>query len=81
MTARRPLVETREPFTVAYVRSSRAVGVLWGVFGICYGIICVVVFVTPQWLGDTVHSPGSGYFGLWRRCAHTASLQVSGAVV
>jgi len=68
-------VETREWATVAYIRNSRAIGVLWGVFAICQAIISVVVFVQPQWVGDTAQSPGSGYFGLWRHCAHTASLQ------
>lgn len=34
----------------------------------CYAIINVVVFVQPQWLGDTETSKGTGYFGLWKSC-------------
>lgn len=51
-----------------FVRNSKAVGVLWGIFTICFAIISIVVFVQPQWLGDTVSSRGTGHFGLWRRC-------------
>lgn len=31
-----------------YLRNSRAIGVLWAVFTMCYAIINVVVFVQPQ---------------------------------
>ncbi|KAI1296572.1 LHFPL tetraspan subfamily member 4 protein [Halotydeus destructor] len=51
-----------------YMRNSRAIGVLWAVFTMCYAIINVVVFVQPQWLGDTETSKGTGYFGLWKSC-------------
>ena len=51
-----------------YSRNSRAIGVLWAVFSLCFAIINAVVFVQPQWLGDTVTSRGTGYFGLWRSC-------------
>ncbi|RWS12632.1 hypothetical protein B4U79_12922 [Dinothrombium tinctorium] len=51
-----------------YLRNSRAIGVLWAVFTMCYAIINVVVFVQPQWLGDTETSKGTGYFGLWKSC-------------
>ncbi|RWS29595.1 hypothetical protein B4U80_11310 [Leptotrombidium deliense] len=51
-----------------YMRNSRAIGVLWAVFTMCYAIINVVVFVQPQWLGDTESSRGTGYFGLWKSC-------------
>ena len=53
---------------VQQVRNSRAIGVLWAVFTMCYAIINVVVFVQPQWLGDTETSKGTGYFGLWKSC-------------
>lgn len=33
-----------------YLRNSRAIGVLWAVFTMCYAIINVVVFVQPQWV-------------------------------
>lgn len=51
-----------------YHRNSRAIGVLWAVFSLCFAIINAVVFVQPQWLGDTATSRGTGYFGLWRSC-------------
>lgn len=51
-----------------YARNSRAIGVLWAVFSLCFAIINAVVFVQPQWLGDTATSRGTGYFGLWRSC-------------
>lgn len=51
-----------------YTRNSRAIGVLWAVFSLCFAIINAVVFVQPQWLGDTATSRGTGYFGLWRSC-------------
>ncbi|XP_015790527.1 LHFPL tetraspan subfamily member 3 protein [Tetranychus urticae] len=51
-----------------YLRNSRAIGVLWAVFTMCYAIINFVVFVQPQWLGDTETSKGTGYFGLWKSC-------------
>ncbi|KAF7495273.1 LHFPL tetraspan subfamily member 3 protein [Sarcoptes scabiei] len=35
---------------------------------LCFAIINMVVFVQPQWLGDTATSRGTGYFGLWRSC-------------
>ncbi|KAB7497611.1 Lipoma HMGIC fusion partner-like 4 protein [Armadillidium nasatum] len=46
----------------------QAIGVLWGVFTICFAIIVVVIFIQPQWIGDTYLSKGTGYFGLWQRC-------------
>ena len=60
-----------------YLRNSKAIGVLWGVFTICYAILSVVVLVQPQWIGDTAEAPGSGYFGLWRHCVYSSALQVS----
>ncbi|XP_042235487.1 LHFPL tetraspan subfamily member 3 protein-like [Homarus americanus] len=56
-------------YTTNYIRNSKAIGVLWGVFTICFAIINIVVFVQPQWIGDTQDSKGTGYFGLWKWCA------------
>lgn len=52
----------------SYMKNSKAIGVLWGVFTICFAIIVVVVFVQPHWLGDTPDSKGTGHFGLWQAC-------------
>lgn len=41
---------------------------MWGVFTICFAIINIVVFLQPQWIGDTEDSVGTGYFGLYKWC-------------
>ncbi|XP_014676881.1 PREDICTED: lipoma HMGIC fusion partner-like 3 protein [Priapulus caudatus] len=56
-------------YRAKYVRNSRAIGVLWGVFTVCFAIVNLVAFVDAHWLGDTRDSPGVGHFGLYRRCA------------
>jgi len=55
-------------YQASYLKNSRAIGVLWCVFSMCYAIINIVVFLQPQWLGDTEVSKGTGYFGLWKHC-------------
>lgn len=61
-------VESSQIYAAKYVRNSKAVGVLWGIFTICYAIICSVAFVTPEWLGDTLESDNPARFGLWSTC-------------
>ncbi|XP_041446811.1 LHFPL tetraspan subfamily member 4 protein isoform X1 [Xenopus laevis] len=51
-----------------YMRNSRAIGVLWAIFTICFAIINVVVFIQPYWIGDSVNTPKPGYFGLFHYC-------------
>nr|XP_005333922.2 LHFPL tetraspan subfamily member 4 protein [Ictidomys tridecemlineatus] len=51
-----------------YMRNSRAIGVLWAIFTICFAIINVVVFIQPYWVGDSVSTPKPGYFGLFHYC-------------
>lgn len=55
-------------YATNYVRNSKAIGVLWGIFTICYAIIGVVAFVTPEWMGDTMGSENPARFGLWSSC-------------
>ena len=62
-------VEPSQVYTSNYLKNSKAVGVLWGVFTFCFAIIDVVVFIQPQWIGDSVESKGTGYFGLWKHCS------------
>lgn len=62
------LTETSRVYYTNYVRNSRAVGVMWGIFTICFAIFNIVVFIQPQWIGDTDDSPGAGYFGLYQYC-------------
>ncbi len=65
--------EATRVYYTNYVRNSRAVGVMWGVFTICFAIINIVVFIQPQWIGDTDTSPGTGYFGLYEFCELTGT--------
>ncbi|CAH1783056.1 unnamed protein product [Owenia fusiformis] len=60
--------ETVKVFHTNYVRNYRAVGVMWGIFTICFALINIVVFIYPQWIGDTRESVGAGYFGLYEHC-------------
>jgi hypothetical protein len=60
--------DTMRIYYTNYVRNSRAVGAMWGVFTICFAIINIVVFLQPQWIGDTDTSPSTGYFGLFEYC-------------
>lgn len=60
-------VESSHMYATNYIRNSKAIGVLWGIFTICYVIIGVVAFITPEWLGDLEHE-NPGRFGLWTRC-------------
>ena len=53
---------------------SRVITVLWIIFTVCFAILNVIVFIRPQWLGDTSDSHGVGFFGLYERCER---LQVS----
>merc|ERR1712123_206937 len=55
-------------YSTKYMRSSKAVGVLWGIFTLCYTILAIVVFMQDQWIGDADNSKGPGNFGTWRWC-------------
>ncbi|GFR78173.1 lipoma HMGIC fusion partner-like 3 protein [Elysia marginata] len=55
-----------------YVRNSRAVVVLWAFFTIVFLILNIVVFIQPQWIGDSGESAVAGFFGLYRRCEEMA---------
>lgn len=46
---------------IDYFLSFQAIGVLWGVFTICFAIIVIVIFIQPQWIGDTHLSTGTGW--------------------
>lgn len=60
-------VDSSQIYATSYVRNSKAIGVLWAIFTICYAIIGVVSFVTPEWIGD-VEGENPGKFGLWSVC-------------
>jgi Lipoma HMGIC fusion partner-like protein len=42
-----------------YARNAKAIGVMWAIFTVCFAIINIVAFVQPQWIGDTLMSPGN----------------------
>ena len=76
-------MESSHMYSTKFMRNSKAVGVLWGIFSVCYAIIVMVIFtqvsdyqenlqinalVQDQWIGDGDLSKSSGNFGLWRWC-------------
>lgn len=56
------------PYQVNLIRSLHIFGMLWGIFTACWTVMNIIVFIEPQWLGDTDSSPGIGYFGLYQYC-------------
>ncbi|XP_010226298.1 PREDICTED: lipoma HMGIC fusion partner-like 3 protein [Tinamus guttatus] len=60
--------EAAKIYHTNYVRNSRAIGVLWAIFTICFAIVNVVCFIQPYWIGDGVDTPQAGYFGLFHYC-------------
>ncbi|XP_043563695.1 uncharacterized protein lhfpl4a isoform X1 [Chiloscyllium plagiosum] len=66
-----PSQEASKIYHDNYMRNSRAIGVLWAIFTICFAIINVVVFIQPYWIGDSVDTPYAGYFGLFHYCIGT----------
>ncbi|CAG9766403.1 unnamed protein product [Ceutorhynchus assimilis] len=60
-------VDSSQIYATNYVRNSKAIGVLWAIFTICYAIILVVAFITPEWIGN-VEGENPGKFGLWSVC-------------
>lgn len=79
-----PAQEAVKIYQTNYVRNARAIGVLWAIFSICFAIITVVVFIQPFWIGDSVNTPQSGYFGLFHYCIGnpiTSELVCKGSVL
>ncbi|KAI3357195.1 hypothetical protein L3Q82_015655 [Scortum barcoo] len=66
-----PSQEASKIYHDNYMRNSRAIGVLWAIFTICFAIVNVVVFIQPYWIGDSVSTPQAGYFGLFHYCVGT----------
>jgi len=60
-------VDSTQLYATNYIRNSKAIAVLWAIFTICYSIIVVVSFVTPEWVGD-LESETGGRIGLWKVC-------------
>ncbi|XP_060526303.1 LHFPL tetraspan subfamily member 5 protein [Cylas formicarius] len=68
-------VDSSQIYATNYVRNSKAIGVLWGVFTICYNIIVVVSFVTSEWIGNA-KGQNPGKFGLWSMCVAEESSEI-----
>lgn len=51
-----------------YKQKFNAVGLTWAILTCCFLIINIIVFVEPQWIGDTDYSDGVGYVGLYTVC-------------
>ncbi|KAL1110482.1 hypothetical protein AAG570_008010 [Ranatra chinensis] len=58
-------VDSCHMYATGYARNSKAVGVLWGIFTICYAIIGAVALATPEWVGG---GPAGSRLGLWGSC-------------
>jgi hypothetical protein len=56
-----------------YVRNYRAATIMWAILVMCFAVINIIVFIQPQWIGDTEDSYGVGYFGLYQYCEHFLS--------
>ncbi|KAM6956288.1 LHFPL tetraspan subfamily member 3 protein [Aplochiton taeniatus] len=54
-------VEVARLYQTEFVRSARAVGLLWAVCTFCFAIIEVVILVQPSWVGTReIHYQGGG---------------------
>jgi hypothetical protein len=51
-----------------YIRNSRIFGLIWFSLTVCFTLALIIVFIQPNWVGDTQESPNRGYFGLYRFC-------------
>lgn len=67
-------VDSSHLYATNYVRNSKAIGVLWAIFTICYAIISVVAFVTPEWIGD-LETEYPRKFGLWQVCKSDEAIE------
>lgn len=60
-------------YSVKYMRQSKSVAILWGVFSFCSAILNIVVFLSEEWVGATEMSKSPGHFGLWKFCIFLSS--------
>lgn len=56
-------VDSSHIYATGYARNSKAIGVLWAIFTMCYAIIVVAAFATTEWIGNT-----TGKLGLFSMC-------------
>jgi hypothetical protein len=60
-----------------YLRNSRVCGVAWLLLTICLTICLIIVFLSPEWAGDSLDSATRGYFGLYEYCVRSAAVASS----
>ncbi|XP_029010911.1 LHFPL tetraspan subfamily member 3 protein isoform X2 [Betta splendens] len=61
MSASPPLADLSRLYQTEFIRSARAVGVLWAICTLCLAIIQVVVLVQPSWIGTAdLKTQGAG---------------------
>ena len=51
-----------------YIKNSRLFGLIWFILTTCFTLALIIVFIQPNWVGDTQESPNRVYFGLYRFC-------------
>ncbi|CAF0733683.1 unnamed protein product [Brachionus calyciflorus] len=51
-----------------YLKNSRLLSIAWLLMTICFTICIIIIFVSPEWIGDSLQSNNQGYFGLYRFC-------------
>lgn len=77
MAASPGLADLSHLYQTEFVRSARAVGVLWAICTLCFAISQVVVLVQPSWVGTTQGPMGparpSGTLGLFEVSLNTSS--------
>jgi len=54
---------TIQLLTTKYLRHSKSVAILWGIFTLCSTILNIIVFLLDEWVGhtETSKSPGKIY--------------------
>ncbi|RVE71123.1 hypothetical protein OJAV_G00071760 [Oryzias javanicus] len=69
------LVDLARLYQTEFVRSARAVAVLWAVCTLCLAIVQVVILLQPSWIGTSDAPPGpplpKGTIGLFEVCVET----------
>lgn len=56
--------DTTTAYHESYARNSRAVGVLWAIFTICFAILNVLILLQPYWIGVEEGGPVPGRISL-----------------
>lgn len=60
--------ETLFHYYYRFARDHRGASAAWAVMSIFFTILNIVAFYQPQWIGDTMESPGYGHMGVYSYC-------------